>query len=27
RSTGNLPYVFVTNALGLDPVSLVYAKK
>lgn len=27
RSTNNLPYVFVTNALGLDPVSLVYAKK
>lgn len=27
RSTGNLPYVFVTNAHGLDPVSLVYAKK
>ncbi len=27
RSTNNLPYVFVTNALGLDPVSLVYADK
>lgn len=27
RSTSNLPYVFVTNALGLDPVSLVYAEK
>ncbi len=27
RSTSNLPYVFVTNAHGLDPVSLVYADK
>ncbi len=27
RSTSNLPYVFVTNATGLDPVSLVYADK
>ena len=27
RATNNLPYVFVTNALGLDPVSLVYADK
>jgi len=27
RSTNNLPHVFVTNAHGLDPVSLVYADK
>jgi len=27
RATNNIPYVFVTNALGLDPVSLVYADK
>ncbi len=27
RSTSNLPHVFVTNAKGLDPVSLVYADK
>jgi len=27
RATNNLPHVMVTNALGLDPVSLVYADK
>lgn len=27
RATNNIPYVFVTNALGLDPVSLVNADK
>ncbi|MCX7546154.1 50S ribosomal protein L4 [Marinicella gelatinilytica] len=27
RSTNNIPYVYVTNALGIDPVSLVAADK
>ncbi|MCB1581642.1 MAG: 50S ribosomal protein L4 [Marinicella sp.] len=27
RATNNLPYVFVTNPMGLDPVSLVNADK
>ena len=27
RAVNNLPYVFATNVLGLDPVSLVYADK
>lgn len=27
RSTNNIPYVYITNALGIDPVSLVAADK
>lgn len=27
RSTNNIPYVYISNALGIDPVSLVAAEK